>query len=249
MPRVWVALAALSLAGCLQVDQHLTLNADGSGRLEVRYGLREEQLAQLDQTARRAETRQKGIPPLPASGVLDFSEESLRKEFKAYADLGLELDEVRITSSNGVKWVALDVRFRSLGALSGSEFFAASSLVLEHTPAGSFIFRQDPPLKQDLGGGLQGARGDVDAGMNRLLKGFRAVLQVTVPGDIVSTTAPHRQGRTAQWGYDETRDPGALARARSTPLVIEFAGDGLAQLQPATPAAKTKAGEADRGGS
>jgi hypothetical protein len=247
MQRVWAGLAALTLAGCLQVDQHLALDADGSGHLTVHYGLREDQLADLAKTARRAETAQPGVPPLPSpGGLLVFTEDELRKEFKAYADLGLELDEVRISSSNGVKWVYLDVRFRDLGGLSGSEFFADSSLALERTPAGHFIFRQDPPLRQVLGGGLEAARGEVDAGLARLLKGFHATLRVTVPGDILSTTAAQRRGRRAEWDFDEARDPQALARARGTALVIEFAGEGLANLKPTAPAAAKS--EAARGG-
>lgn len=234
--RFGSVVCALALSGCLQVDQELTLHPDGSGHLSARYTLDRAQLEALAADVARASQVQPGVPASPAPAALfQLDPGEVRKEFKSFADSGLTLQDIQVTETNGSRTVHVEVDFKDVAGLSRSEFFADSSLSLARTPAGHFILRQDPPLHLNLSGNLREQQAALEAALNRQLRGFKADLRVSVPGDIVSTTATRHSGRTATWQFDQSRDPSALTRARRTALSVEFLGDGLAGLQPATP--------------
>jgi len=53
--------ALLALTGCIKVDQTLTLNADGTGTLALRYGMSEQTLAQLKAMEQMAAQAEEGL--------------------------------------------------------------------------------------------------------------------------------------------------------------------------------------------
>lgn len=247
--RLLPLACALALAGCLQVDQELTLNPDGSGHLSARYSLDPAQLATLSAAIAQAPLNQPGVPPAPDPATLfQLNEEAVRKEFRGYEEAGLTLQSLQVSESNGVRTVHVEIDFKTVSGLAGCEFFADDSLVLERGAAGRYRLRQAPPLQVHLAGGLRDQQAAVEAALNRLQRGFKARLRVTVPGDIVGTTADQRQGRTATWTFDAARDPQALARARRTALSVEFTGEGLTGLLPPSPAPDSDHGGGGRGG-
>ncbi len=247
--RLLPLACALALAGCLQVDQELTLNPDGSGHLSARYTIDRVQLDTLAAAIAQAPHHQPGVPPSPDSAALfQVDEEAVRKEFRSYAEAGLTLQSLHVIESNGARTVHVEVDFKTVSGLAGCEFFADDSLVLERAPAGRYRLRQEPPLQVHLAGGLRGQQAAVESALDRVQRAFTARLRVTVPGEIVGTTADQRQGRTAIWTFDPARDPQALTRARRTPLSVEFSGDGLTGLLPPSPAPASDSGGAGRGG-
>lgn len=248
--RLLPLACALGLAGCLQVDQELTLNPDGSGHLSARYTIARAHLDELAAAVAQAPRNQPGVPPSPDPAALfQVDEESVRKGFRGYEEAGLTLQSLQVTESNGLRTVHVEVDFKTVAGLAGCEFFADDSLVLERTPAGRYLLRQDPPLQVHLAGGLRTQQPALEAALNRRQQGFRANLRVTVPGDIVATTADQRRGRTATWQFDPARDPQALTRARRTALSVEFTGEDLTGLLPPPPPAPDSArGGAGRDG-
>ena len=247
--RLLPLACALALAGCLQVDQELTLNPDGSGHLSARYAIDRAQLEILSAAVAQAPRNQVGVPPSPDTATLfQLDEEAVRKEFRGYEEAGLTLQSLQVVESNGVRIVHVELDFKTVSGLAGCEFFADDSLVLERASSGHYRLRQEPPLQVHLAGSLRGQQAAVESALDRLQRGFKAHLRVTVPGDIVATSADRRQGRTVAWTFDPARDPQALTRARRTALSVEFTGEGLTGLLPPSPDPASDRGGAGRGG-
>ena len=243
-----VLAAAALAAGCLRVDEDIVLNADGTGHLTARYTVAPAMLDRIAAAARSA-TNQPGVPPpAGAAALLQIDEASVRKEFSAFSDLGLSLRDLRVEETGGVRSVRVEVDFRDLAGLARSEFFASPALTLTQAPSGHFVLSQEAPLAQSLAGDLRARPGEVDAAMAALFKDFQATIRVTVPGDIVATSAASRSGRTAAWTFDVARAPGDFARARTQPLTVEFKGDGLTRLAPVGPGSEPARTGTKRGG-
>lgn len=236
-PAFGCLLAAAALAsGCLRVDQHLTLNADGSGHLEARYSVREEQLAGIRAAAERSGD-QPGVPAVtnPAA-LLRFSEEQIRSAFKDNAARGIRLDQVALSASNGWQSVEVDVHFRDLATLAQSELLGDASMSLTKSPAGTWVLEQAPILRHQVAGDLANDHAALDGAMAALLRDVRARVRITVPGDILSTTADRHALRTAAWTIEPGSDAKAWQRARGEALRVEFSGSGLT-LEAQPPAA------------
>ena len=242
-------LAGAALAsGCLRVEEDIVLNPDGTGHLTARYTVVPAMLDRIAGAARSA-TNQPGVPPpAGAAALLQIDEAAVRKDFSSFSELGLVLRDIRVDETGGVRSVRVEVDFRDLSGLAHSEFFASPALTLEQAPSGHFVLSQEAPLAQSLAGDLRARPGEVDAAMAALFKDFQATVRVTVPGDIVATSAASRSGRTATWTFDVARDPGAFARARAQALTVEFKGDGLTRLAPVGPGSEPARTGTKRGG-
>jgi len=220
-----VTTALLLAAGCIKVDQDLVLNADGSGTLHIRYGMKQETITQIEGIASpgAAGTTEATSPQLP----FRFDEKQVREDFKVYARDGVTLDSFRSEDAGGWKFVDLNMRFKSLAGLMQTEFLADRKVVLHRDASGNFVLEQQPdnphvpernadnPAVQDM--------------MRELMKGFRASVSVKVPGDVVESSGS-ATGRVVSWVFDLEKDAEAISKAQKLNMRVVFKGDGLEQL-------------------
>jgi hypothetical protein len=237
--RGWLALAPLLLAGCVRMEQILTLNPDGTGTLALTYSMAAAQVAQME--AMLQSTAEPGEAPRPGGGsVFSFNERDLRNDFKAYESAGVFLESAQVVESNGWKQVNLKARFQSLAGLARTDLVQADGLSLVRNSSGQYVLRQKAPPAGPAAGG-EGAGIDPAAAAGMLaaaMKGFRAVVRIRVPGEIADTTADARVGREAAWTFDLEREPGALKRMQTADMRVSFSGAGLSLEEfPARPAA------------
>jgi hypothetical protein len=93
------------LAGCIKMDEKLTLKGDGGGTLAMSYAMSEQNIAQIQMMQKMAEEMGKkagdpsggsGNEATPEKGgaesSLEFDEAKLREKFKKYEQQGVHLD-------------------------------------------------------------------------------------------------------------------------------------------------------------
>jgi hypothetical protein len=216
-------------AGCVHVEQKLTLRADGSGDFDVRYGMARKDVDQMEEMSRRAMAMEGLTNGAESSSPFDFNEEDIRKDFKEYEPLGVKLTAVRISETNDWKYVDLSIHFDSLRGLSKTQFIADRDISLTRRADGRYEFRQAAPASAMSPAEMAGMdEAGIRSLMAEMMKGFRARMQVETPGAIVETSADSHEERTAAWEFDLDKDPQALDRAQKVDLSVVFEGQGLA---------------------
>ncbi|MFK7738744.1 MAG: hypothetical protein AB8H80_00370 [Planctomycetota bacterium] len=120
MPGLKTLLLACSLflTGCLEFEQTVTLNADGSGSQSVRMKVRERLLAELAQQQLAAQTGAAS----DLSAV--FDEEKVRREL---AGAGMELAAHGVERGNGARSVDLTASFADFATLQRSPLSGSSA--------------------------------------------------------------------------------------------------------------------------
>ena len=215
-----VVLLAWGAAGCVRMEQALTLNGDGSGNLAIRYGMSLKDLAELEATAKQ-QLAEEGMTSEGPVNPFEFDEAEVRKDFEDYAELGVSLKSIKTSEEDGWKYLSLNIAFKTLAGLGQTEFLSDRIVSLKRLADGRYEFVQSvppqaqpgPPEMQDL--------------MKEMMKGFRAALRVTVPGEVVETNADQTDGRTVSWSFDLDKDAKALERIQKASMRVVFQGEGL----------------------
>ena len=229
------AILALALAGagCIRVEQTLTLNADGTGIIDLTYGMREEQIGPLQETARSLLAGEAGADA--EAMPFDFSDADVRRDFKEFEADGVFLDSVQTTTREGWRFRRLVIRFKSLAALARTGFLADRHVSLTRDARGNYSFVQSSNGGNGTGAFSALAAMPADGGFQEVLDGFRAVIRVRTPGRILRTNSPERSDRTAAWTFDLEQDPDALEKAQQAAMQIVFDGSGLSIPEFRTP--------------
>jgi hypothetical protein len=240
-------LGAGLLTGCLRVDQTLTIKPDGSGTIELKYSVAERAVTQLkamrklqSQLARVAGKEDKDDEVTRYAYLfLMPREEALRRECERYADLGIEIEKLDVSTRGAWRNVNLKLVFKRIDALPKTPVFKYIGFSLVRNKYGQYVFHRvsepdpafNPPNLNDPA---------VLKSVSPILGGFRVSIRLNTPGRILKTNAPRRSSRACVWVYDFARDPMAVAEIQRGRLVTVFDGSGLdlpefRQVRPARP--------------
>lgn len=230
----WLVVAALVLAltGCIKLDQTLTLENDGSGTLDIRYGMSEQAIAQLEMMEQMSQSMGEdggaGMQmDTDAPFDFDFDEAQLREEFESQGLEGVELLAASSETVDGWRYMQMKVKFDSLGALMQTEFFEDSNMSLSKDAEGNYV------LSQRSGDGENAAAGDEEMQpemlqqMSAMFAGMHIANRVVVPSKIVETNATEVDGRTAAWVYDIDKDPSIMTQLENLDMRVVFSSDGV----------------------
>ena len=212
-------ILTLAFTGCVRVEQTLKLNADGSGSLTMRQGIAEKDLAQMEALA-RAQLEEEGITNAAALNPFVFDEAEVRRDFEAYREEGVTLEDIRSETVDGWRYLQIQLGFASLEALGRTEFLSDRRIRLTRLKNGNYELVQESMMVEEP----DPATADMTAEM---MADFRAVLRVEVPGAVVETNADQQDGARVSWMFDLARDPRALERIRTMEFRVVFAGEGL----------------------
>jgi hypothetical protein len=225
--RIAGAFLISTLAGCIKVDQTLVLEKDGSGMIDLAYGMSEENISQWQGVARNmldSTSSGSSSPIMP----FDFSDEDVRSDFKEFERDGVSLRSIKTETRDGWKFRRMGIRFKSLDGLARAGFLADRNISLAKDSRGNYVFIQQAGRKGNLPPELAVFAGTSDDSLfSDVMQGFKAVIRVKTPGRILETNAPEKRDRTAAWTYDLDRDPDALQKAQNASLRIVFDGKGL----------------------
>lgn len=229
----WAVLLAvlLATAGCIKVDQTLTLTKDGSGTFDIRYGMAEQTIAQLEAMQQMGKSLGDSVEVEQEDSPFNFDEAKLRAKFNADKPVGVELLSVRSEVVDGWKFMSVQLGFDDLAALKHSEFFAESALSLTQDANGNYVLTQhtgNGGAAGGLGAANQEAMGaEMIQQMAAMFAGMRIVTSVALPTEIIESNATEVAGQTASWVFDVDKDPGVLTKLDNMELRVVFSGKGL----------------------
>ena len=230
MKNIFMLFALIALgfaAGCVQLEQDLTLKADGSGVVQVAYAAPEGEQTMMQQAAQAMLQQTLAVSGGGNRLPQDMSDADIKKQFEAYAKLGVKLEQLSTERKAGRVIRRGVISFKTLDGL-------AHALLPERTVALTRDARGNYQLVQQSGGERTMASriGTVAADdsnplVAELFKGFRATLRVTTPGKILDGNATQMEGATAVWRFDFDRDAQAVTKLLQRPMRLTFAGAGL----------------------
>lgn len=212
-----VAILLLPLAGCIQMEHDLRINADGSAFYRLDYAITEQAVTQF-----RAMFKLKhdlavaaGEPPPGAElepvlqVFLDPDEAGLRKALQPFESAGVSIRSIRQETRVAWRHLELQLEIADMATLAGNPFFARHGFDLRKNADGQHVWNRDPHLR---GAGVipvAPSSEDLEQ-ITPLLAGFKTVVKVTLPGRILSTTALRTSLQTASWEFDFNRQPTAV---------------------------------------
>lgn len=218
----------VALAGCVKVEQTLALSRDGSGTIDITYGMSEENAAQMTSfLAEGVRDEAEGLNGAAMASPFDFNDDDVRRDFKEYETDGVVLESVKTETRDGWRYRNLVIRFKNLEGLARTGFLSDQSISLTRDARGNYVFVQSAGPSGTVPEGLPDLAETVDPIASPWLEGFRAVIRIRTPGRILETNAPDHDGQSAAWTFDLDSNPRALQEAQRLSMRVVFEGRGV----------------------
>jgi hypothetical protein len=197
----------LALAGCIRLEQKLLLNGDGTLAVSYHYSVAADSEALLSSGARVIQGWQGSNP---GGGAWFTSEDAVRAHFAA---AGVRLQKYRSYMDGGRRHVEMLV-FTDTGAkaLNAGVF---GPLRCDRLPDGRVRLWLELPTVPPKSDGLS-----ADA-VAALAQDLYLSLEISVPGEVVRTTAPTRRGSVVRWEFDPAKDTAFLTAPPRLECVFE----------------------------
>jgi len=227
-----ILLAGL-LAGCITVDQKITLREDGSGLAELSYSITEQAISQIKAMLKLQKQMAMAAGEAGAADMdekphylLDPNEGRLRSELKKYESLGITVERLSVDNDKERRRIWIQAAFKDLAEVAKADFFPEYGFSLSRNSAGNYVL-----YRAARKGGDEMPVGAMDPAtvhmLTPLLSGFRVAVSVILPRAILETTAARPSQFEAEWVFDFDRDPNALMALQSTDMKIVFDGEGV----------------------
>lgn len=237
-----VATLVLALTGCIKLDQTMTLEKDGSGTLDIRYGMSEQAIAQIEMMEQMsqsmgenagAEVEMDADTPFD----FDFDADQVREDFESQGLKGVELVSASSETAEGWRYMELKVKFDSLAALTETDFFDDNQMSLTKDTEGNYVLSQrsgDEETANDQTAEDAQMQEQMLKQMSAMFAGMHIANRVVVPSEIVETNATEVNGRTAAWVYDIDEDPSIMTELENLSMRVVFSSEGVSidELQP-----------------
>lgn len=217
MASLCAAAVLLPLAGCIQMEHDLRINADGSAVYRLDYAITEQAVTQF-----RAMFKLKndlavaaGEPPPGAElepilqVFLDPNEADLRDAMKPFESAGVVIRSIRQDTRVAWRHIELQLEIADLATLAGNSFFEKHGFDLHKNEDGHSVWSRAPHLHDASAIPVSLSNAELEQ-ITPLLAGFKTVVKVTLPGRILSTTAFRTALQTAIWEFDFNRQPTAV---------------------------------------
>lgn len=226
-------IIAIAISGCIKIDQTMTLNPDGSGELDIRYGMSEQAIAQLKAM------EQMGAAMGDGEGVemeadtpfdFDFDETKVREEFEAQGIEGVELLSATAETLDGWRYMQMRLRFDSLSALEQTDFFDESQVSLTRDADGNYVLTQragDEDATPAVADADEEMTDEMLQQVAAMFAGMRIASRVVVPSEIIETNATEVDDRTAAWVFDIDQNPTIIKELQDLDMRVVFSGEGV----------------------
>lgn len=222
-----VCLAVLLLAaGCIQVEQAIEIRPDGSGTLDLSYGMSRETVGQIEGAVREASGLEQEPDATPSS-PMDFDEASIRESFKDFEPHGVTLASLETETRADWKFMRLKIAFRDLAGLTKTSFFSDRNVSLRRNAEGHYTFRLAAGANDAEASGPTADSPEMEQLAKEIMKGFRMAVSITAPGRVLATSGDRKDDHTVAWEFDLDKDPQAVSRAGSLDMWVTFDGEGL----------------------
>lgn len=181
------AWSCLCLCGCLEIEQDLLLNQDGSGRLETRYILDERALEAV------------GLKPEHASdtfpNIVIKTEQKLRQLFRGD---GVEIENARFDEADGLLRVSFSVTFANFVNFMNTQALHYDALKFFRNDQGNLALQID--IQRALGEQIQ-----FQQIKDSLPADFKAMLRITLPNMVLENNADSIEDTILTWQYTKEK--------------------------------------------
>jgi len=224
------AVLAIAVSGCIKVEQKLTLEKDGSGTLHIRYGMSEQAIAQIEAMEQMSQAmgEQDGLgmdDDTPFN--FDFDERQVQEDFAAQNLDGLDLRSVKSETLDGWRYMDLEISFKSLSALSKTDYFEDNELRLTKDAEGQYVLTQYSGDEDIVPDGDPAEQQQMMQQMAAMFAGMRLANHIIVPTDIIETNATELDGNQASWVFDVEDDPMVLTKLENLRMRVVFSSEGI----------------------
>ena len=210
-------LAAFSAAGCMKMEQEVTLKADGSADVHLVFGMKKEMF--------------QGDPAKEA----EFSEEGFRKRFEEEDRAGVELVSVKAEEKDGWKYATVEMTCKDLAAAltaAGDAGPKAKAFSLTKNDEGNYVLEIKDENAGKMGGGDMPPeqKKKMQEMMKARMAGLRIAITYKLPGDVLETNAHTKGKREVSWVFDADNDADFFEKLEATgkePIRVVFEGKGL----------------------
>ncbi len=168
--------AAFLLSGCLEYQEKMKLNSDGSGEVMFSFGI-SESLLNMESSN---------------NDIKDFDESKINEEFKNKK--GVKVLSSRTYSQAGQRWIEINLAFETLDYLISATADSTQKTILgdislSETSDGKMIFTRKL-YKEPVNTEGDSASDAVSQGMMEMIFGhFKWSYELTLPGKIISSNA------------------------------------------------------------
>lgn len=253
------AALLLSVAGCIQIDSALELEANGGGKWKLLYAMPTHMIRQMHGARELAAELAKAggktsYTPKPLDIPCLFTAEEIKKRFEPLRGQGVRLVKLQVGERGGWQRVEMLVRFDNLADLLRQPFFSMCAFTMSRLPEGRWKFVAAPP-KFSVDGVLPSYEDEeTRRKVVQFYNGMRIVVRVDFPGDIRNSNSFMSDMRRATWEWDFDKDPRILERLDREKMVAIFEARGVrltefdkpAESEPPPPAEKGNASAPDR---
>ena len=222
--HILAVVACALAAGCVQIEQDLTLKADGSGQVSVAYAAPEAEQTMMQQAAREMLRQTLAVSGGKSRLPQDMTDAEIKKQFEGFARLGVKLEQLTTERKAGRVVRRGLISFKTLDGLARA-LLPERTLALTRDARGDYLLAEQAGGGQTLSSRLAAvAADDSNPLVAELFKGFRATLRVTTPGRVLDGNAAQAEVATAVWRFDFDRDAQAVAKLLQRPMRLTFLG-------------------------
>ncbi len=214
--------AIVALSGCVKMEQDITLNKDGSGNVKFMYAMSEQMISQMEMMAQMGAEEDMEVD----DDAMEFDEAKVRKSFEELKDQGITLNSVRSESRGGWKYMHVDFDFQDVAKLGETEAMGESPVTITRNEDGNYVITSTMG-GEDIGLGDEEMDPAQMQMMMPMLSGMRIAVKINTPTNIISTTAPVKTARSAQWVFDADEDPESIMKMGQTRMEVIFDGRGV----------------------
>jgi hypothetical protein len=177
-----VVVAMVALAGCINYDQDLTLNKDGSGFIKIHYNSAAQSMPGKEKEG-EANVSMSAAPKLP------FAEADIKK---GYEGAPVTIRDVKVEELENIPNATYFIDFKNITDLNGKGIFAVEGDKIRQTFAldkagGNYVFKQLVNIKMDVE--------DPSS-----LSAYKFTYVLNCPGDVVETNGK-AEGKVVKWEY------------------------------------------------
>ncbi len=212
----------VALSGCVKMEQDITLNKDGSGNVKFMYAMSEQMISQMEMMSQMGTEEGMEVE----DDGMEFDEAEVRKSFEELKAQGITLNSARSETKGGWKYMHIDFDFKDIAQLGDTEAMGESPVTISKNEDGNYVITS-PMGGDDIGIGEEEMDPAQMQMMLPMLAGMRISVKITTPTDIISTTAPVKTARSAQWVFDADDDPESIMKMGQTKMEIIFDGQGV----------------------
>ncbi len=227
-------MLAIATTGCLKVQETLTINKTGGGKIKIKYAISERAINQLNSMRKLQEQMQKfSGKPITSNEESRYAymflmpcEKELRKELESYEPFGVKIKELKVETRNAWRHVDMVVTFNDLKKLSKLEIFKYVGFSLVRNKAGDYVFyKATEPNPNSNMPDISNER--TLRKLSPILSGFQVIFTLKTPGIILKTNADRKSNNSSMWSFDFDKDPKSILKLQKTKFVTIFSSSRL----------------------